>query len=89
MHPTILQQLAEAHVADLHLEAEQRRAARTARRARTQVQQNTMTEPGPTVLGRLRSVLTSHRPYAARSRHADLTPEPTPDLAQTAAGRPS
>jgi hypothetical protein len=85
MHPAILQQLAEAHVADLHRDAERRQAARTARRVRSQRHQSTVTEPRASALMRLRSLLTSRRPETASSQPADLTPE----LAQTAAGGPS
>lgn len=57
MHPTIPQQLAEAHVADLHRAAQQRREARTARQAR----RDTATRNQPTLLGRLLSQLTSRK----------------------------
>jgi hypothetical protein len=89
MHPTILQQYAEARVADLHREAERRQAVRTARQARAQARPSTSTRLWPAILGRLRSVLTSRAPATPNALPDDPTAEPAPELAQTAAGRPS
>lgn len=89
MHPTILQQLAQAHVADLHCEAEQCRAARTARQAHAQAHQNTPSRSKPAILARIHSLLTSRIPATQISQAADMTPDPIPELTLTAASRPS
>ena len=86
MHPTILQQLAEAHVADLHQQADQRRITRTARRERTLAQGSARIPRGQAVLDRLRSLLTGRGAASAGSPPAELNPEPAAELAQTAAG---
>jgi hypothetical protein len=67
MHPTILEQLAAAHVADLHREAGRRQNARTAREARATRRQDTK----PDLLGRLMRTLerlAARRPAAPAGR---------------------
>ena len=63
MHPTILQQLAEARVADLHREAERRQLARAARRGRAKRGATTLlSQP---VLDRIRALLRATKPERA------------------------
>jgi len=65
MHPTILQQLAEARVADLHREAERRQLARVARPVRAKNGKRVATWLTPAVLMRLRALLRGTKPERA------------------------
>jgi hypothetical protein len=65
MHPALPCELTQAHIADLHRQADRDRTAYHARRARGADHRHTAAARRPTVLPRVRALLTGRIPRSA------------------------